>query len=277
MRALALHRDVIVVAGSLFATNTVVLRAAAARGADAGPLRVIEAGESDGAEVFLVDSPVLPDELEALGSLLEQARIGPPDALLATHGDWDHLLGVLAFPGTSLGVAESTARRLRDEPGDAAQQLATFDGELLIERAPLDLGDVQSLPVPGRLDIGELELELYPAAGHTGDGMAMLAAWAGVLVCGDYLSPVEIPSLGAGGSVTAYLETLDRLEPLIERAQHVVPGHGAVLEATRAKAILAEDRAYLRSLAAEGEAARLPPGRDDAVRRRVHAANLERL
>ncbi len=195
MRALALHRDVIVVAGSLFATNTVVLRAAAARGADAGPSRVIEAGEATARRCFVSTRQYCPTSSRRSRSLLEQARIGPPDALLATHGDWDHLLGVLAFPGTSLGVAESPRADSATNPATRAQQLATFDGELLIERAPLDLGDVQSLPVPGRLDIGELELELYPAAGHTGDGMAMLAAWAGVLVCGDYLSPVEIPSL----------------------------------------------------------------------------------
>ena len=180
MRALALHRDVIVVAGSLFATNTVVLRAAAARGADAGPLRVIEAGESDGAEVFLVDSPVLPDELEALGSLLEQARIGPPDALLATHGDWDHLLGPLAFPGLQIGCAQSTAERLARSPGEAQRELRSFDEGLMVDRpGPLALGAVQGLPVPGRLEVGSREIELHDASGHTADGMALLLFRAG--------------------------------------------------------------------------------------------------
>ena len=32
--------------------------------------------------------------------------------------------------------------------------------------------------------------------------------WCGVLVCGDYLSPVEMPALSPGGSVDAYQETL---------------------------------------------------------------------
>ena len=57
--------------------------------------------------------------------------------------------------------------------------------------------------------------------------MAVWIPWAGVLACGDYLSPVEIPWLSARGSARAYLATLRRLAPLVEQAEHVVPGHGA--------------------------------------------------
>ena len=64
----------------------------------------------------------------------------------------------------------------------------------MIERpAPLALGSLQGLPVPGRLDIADRELELHPTGGHTADGMALLIGWAGVLVAGDYLSAIEIP------------------------------------------------------------------------------------
>ena len=41
--------------------------------------------------------------------------------------------------------------------------------------------------------LGERELELHPADGHTSDGTAVWIPWARVLVAGDYLSPVEIP------------------------------------------------------------------------------------
>ena len=102
--------------------------------------------------------------------------------------------------------------------------------------------------MPGHCGVGERELELHPADGHTVDGMAVLVPWASVLIAGDYLSPVEIPWISEGGSASAYLATLARLEPLLERVEHVVPGHGAVLDAERALAILREDRAYLQAL-----------------------------
>ncbi len=107
--------------------------------------------------------------------------------------------------------------------------------------------------------------------------MAVWIPWARVLVAGDYLSPVEIPSLGDGGSASAYLATLARLEPLVEQAEHVVPGHGPPIDATRAAAILREDRAYLEGLIEHGAEAKLPLARRTATQRKVHAENAARL
>lgn len=208
MRVQALHADVVVCISGIWQTTCTLLHA--------------------GDECFVIDSPVLPEELEALPSVLAQTG-WECSGLLATHGDWDHLLGRLAFPGAALGCAESTVARLNANPGAAQRELRTFDAEHYVERAPLQLGQLQELPVPGKLGIGDHELELHPADGHTDDGMAVWAPWAGVLVCGDYLSPLEQPLVGGGA--TAYRATLERLRPLVERAEWVVPGHGSPLQA----------------------------------------------
>ena len=256
MRAVSLHRDVLVATSAVLQVNCVVVR-----GAVEGEERTLVdsehdseqagSGEGDGeragyqaqpAETFVIDSPVLPDELHTLPALLEQARFPAPSGLLATHGDWDHLLGRLAFPGVALGCAESTAERLRASPGAAQRELRAFDGDLLIERPrPLTLGSVQALPVPGRCAVGDRELELHPAEGHTVDGMAIWIPWARVLVAGDYLSTVEPPTLNDGGDRDAYLATLERLRPLVASAEHVVPGHGPVLDSARALEVLEEN------------------------------------
>ncbi len=255
MRAVAIHADVVVVTSRLFQTTCTLVR-------------------SEG-EAFCVDSPVLPDELEILPAVAEQAGFSVV-GLLCTHADWDHVLGSYAFGDAALGVAESTARRLHDEPGAAQRKLRAFDEQFYVERPrPLGLGEVQPLPVPGRCGIGERELELHPADGHTGDGMAIWVPWASVLVCGDYLSPVEIPMISPGGSAGAYLATLERLEPLVADAAAVVPGHGEPLDGPRALAILREDRAYLEALAERGSEAPLPLARRSAEQRRIHAANAE--
>jgi glyoxylase-like metal-dependent hydrolase (beta-lactamase superfamily II) len=268
VRALALHPDVLLVTSAIWQTNCVVVRGAAQDGLEGAH------------ETFVIDSPVLPAELEALATLVEQAGFRPPSGLLATHGDWDHLLGRLAFPGVALGCAESTAERMRAAPGEAQRELRSFDEAHLIERErPLALGAVQALPVPGRCGLGELELELQPAAGHTGDGMFVRVPWAGVLVAGDYLSTVEIPSLNnPGGTLSAYLATLERLRPALGAAEHVVPGHGPVLDSAHASRVLEEDRAYLQGLVeGRGAEAALPPGRRGAAQRRQHAENLNRM
>ena len=253
MRAVSVHADVLVATSAVWQTTCTVVRA--------------------GDEGFVVDSPVLPEELDVLPALLGQAGF-PFTGLLATHGDWDHLLGRIAFPGAALGCAETTAARLTGAPGEAARELRAFDEEHYVAgRPPLTLGSVEALPVPGHLEIGDRELELHPADGHTPDGMAIWIPWARVLVCGDYLSPVEIPSLSEGGSRDAYLATLRRLEPLVEQAAVVVPGHGEPVDSVRALALLREDVAYLEAL----PDAALPLARRTAAQQKVHRDNVARV
>ena len=253
MRVVGLHSDVLVITSRIWQTTCTVV--------------------SRGEECFVIDSPVLPDELEVLPTVLEHAGFAF-SGLLATHADWDHLLARLAFPGAALGVAETTAARLAAEPGAAARDLRAFDDEHYVDRdTPLSLGQVQALPVPGHCAIGDEEIELHPADGHTADGMAAWIGWARVLVCGDYLSPVEIPWISESGSRDAYLATLRRLAPLVEQADHVVPGHGEVLDAVRAMAILREDVAYLEAL----PDAELPIARRSPAQRAIHATNRDHM
>ena len=259
MRAVSVHPDLIVMISRFWQTTCTAVRA--------------------GEEGFVIDSPVYPDELEALGGVLEQASF-PVSGLLATHADWDHLLGRIAFPQASLGCGETTAARLAAEPGQAQRLLREFDEDQYVDdRKPLALAGIQSLPVPGRLSLGpnDREIELHPADGHTEDGTAFFIPWLQTLVCGDYLSPVEIPWISPGGSVEAYLATLERLRALVTRADTIVPGHGRPLERADAIRVLDEDVAYLAALRTSGLQAKLPAGRRTGAQRRIHLENVERL
>ncbi|MGB9185135.1 MAG: MBL fold metallo-hydrolase [Solirubrobacteraceae bacterium] len=258
MRVTALHSDVIVFISEVWQTTCTAVRA--------------------GHEGFVIDSPVYPEELGALPGVLEQAGF-PASGLLVTHGDWDHLLGRLAFPKASLGCGESTAQRLAGELGAAQRKLRDFDSQHYVQRpAPLALGGLQALPLPGKLGLGPAhELELYPADGHTADGAALWLPWLRILVCGDYLSPVEIPMLSPGGSPSAYRATLERLAPLVELAEWVVPGHGTPQSRERALAVLEEDAEYVGQLLADPARAAPPQTRADSVQRGIHSSNLELL
>jgi glyoxylase-like metal-dependent hydrolase (beta-lactamase superfamily II) len=258
VRVVAVHADVIVFVSRVWQTTCTAVRA--------------------GEEGFVIDSPVYPDELEVLPQVLEQAGF-PVSGLLATHADWDHLLGRLAFAQASLACAESSAARLQAEPGGAQRSLRAFDAEHYVEgRAPLGLAGVQSLPVPGRLELGPArELELHPTPGHTADGAAYWMPWIGVLVCGDYLSPVEIPMISEGGSAEAYVATLERLGELVEKAETIVPGHGSPVDRAQARRVLGEDAAYLAALRESGSSASLPRERSTPPQREIHAQNVARL
>jgi glyoxylase-like metal-dependent hydrolase (beta-lactamase superfamily II) len=254
MQVLALHRDVVVATSVKWQTSCTLLHA--------------------GDETFVVDSPVFQEELDGIGQLLTQMGWGL-SGLLATHADFDHLLARLVFPDAPLGLAETSAARLRAEPGVAARRLRELDEDDYVQRPrPLSLGNVQALPVPGRLDVGDQVLELLPADGHTQDGMAIWVGWAKVLIAGDYLSPLELPWIAEQGSRSAYLATLGRLKPYVEQAAWVVPGHGPALDGPRALAVMREDVAYLQGLPDD---APLPIARRDRRQREIHAENAERV
>lgn len=257
MRAVGVHRDAVVVTSLIWQTNATALRS--------------------GGETLLIDSPYFPEELEALPSLLRQAGF-EPTALFATHADYDHLLGRHAFPELTLGVGDPTMERIRTVPGEAQRELREEDArQYVTRRSPLALGNMQSLPVPGYLELGGQELELHPADGHTSDGTAILARFADLLVVGDYLSDVEIPWISNGGSLADYQATLARLAPLVEAAGTVVPGHGSPHDRDTALRILGEDVGYLEALARGEERPALPPGRDTGRQREIHLDNIAGL
>jgi glyoxylase-like metal-dependent hydrolase (beta-lactamase superfamily II) len=253
LRAVSISPDALVVTSAFWQTNAIALRS--------------------GDEAMLIDSPYLPDELDALPGVLAGAGF-EPDGLLATHADFDHQLGRIAYPGMTLGLAESSVQRMHEKPGEAQRGLRQYDDEFYVVRAtPLALGQVQTLPVPGSVEIGDRELELHPADGHTVDGMAIFDRERGLLIVGDYLSDVEIPWIHA--TVADYRATLARFGPLVEAAETVVPGHGAPHDRDTALRLLEEDVAYLDALEAGDE--QLPEGRDTKAQRGIHAENVESL
>ncbi len=228
MRALSLHPDVVVVTSSVWQTSATLLR-----------------GPGEHPESVLVDSPLLPVELDALRGLAEQGGFDV-QGLLATHADWDHVLGRLAFPDAALGVDERSAARLTARIGEPQRRLREFDREWYVARAqPLSLGELQPLPVPGRLTLGDETVDVHDGSGHTGDGLILWLPWARTLIVGDYLSPCELPSWDATGSRELYRAALDRLAPLVADARWVVVGHGGPIGRDEALLVLDEDRDYL--------------------------------
>jgi glyoxylase-like metal-dependent hydrolase (beta-lactamase superfamily II) len=284
MRALAVHPDVLVVVSRVWQTTAAIVRAPAGPdgASSAGGDPLAPAAAAAPREAFLIDSPVYPDELELTAQVAGQAGFSVV-GLLATHGDWDHLLGRFAFPDAALGVAETTAARLSGHSGEAVRALRDFDGEHYVQRGQngtpvgLKLGELQALPVPGKIGLAgpdgggsappEHDLELHPAPGHVADGMAIWVPWARTLICGDYLSPVEIPTWhDHDGSRSQYRATLDVLKPLVDQADWVIPGHGGPIDGDRAAAIWREDVAYVDRFA-------LPIARSGPRQKALHQAN----
>jgi hypothetical protein len=64
-------------------------------------------------------------------------------------------------------------------------------------------------------------------------------------------------------------KVLERLRPVVEQAEWVIPGHGAPIDGARALAVLEEDQRYLSDW-------ELPDGRRTTAQREIDAINRER-
>ncbi len=216
-----------------------------------------------GDEAMLIDSPYFPEELELLPAVLAQSGFTPA-ALLATHADFDHLLGRAAFPDLSLGVAESTMLRIRAEPGAAQRELRDHDDRDYVERPrPLSLGSDPVAAGPGaprarRPGAGAARHRRPHRRRH--GGLRALAGRAGggrLPVAGR--DPDDLAGR-LGGRLP--LARWRRWRPWSSGRRSVVPGHGAVLDRDAALRVLEEDVAYLDAL--DAAAARPRFGRTTA-------------
>ena len=102
MRVVSLHPDLLLATSAIWQTNCVIVR-------------------SDD-ETFVIDSPILPEELEMLPALLEQLALPGAERPLGTHADSDHLLGRLALLGCDARLRNhhSGAHALRPRGASAA-------------------------------------------------------------------------------------------------------------------------------------------------------------
>jgi glyoxylase-like metal-dependent hydrolase (beta-lactamase superfamily II) len=204
--------------------------------------------------------------------------------VLATHGDWDHVCGLAAFPDALATMGAATAARIRSgEAGDAIAEAAQTNG-IAVAGPPR----VDRTLEPGRAyTVGPFEVETIALRGHTTDGVGYRIRALDLLIVGDHLSSVEFPFATA---TAEYRITLAGLSALLRRDPPavVVPGHGPAATPAGARAVAEADLAYLdalrdavSSVGARGDDARAAglavplPRTAPADLAVAHAANVE--
>jgi glyoxylase-like metal-dependent hydrolase (beta-lactamase superfamily II) len=230
--------------------------------------------EVDGA-CLVIDPAYFPRELEAIAS--RAAELGRIDAVVFTHGHWDHVMGHTRFDAPvwlsrtlehSIVTGHPRAAKYLDDARD-------FDSRWYVPRPHGHAWPVQrrALADDEMLELGNQKVRVLHLPGHSPDGLGLLAG--DTLLVGDYLSPCEIPFVD---EIHAYRITLLRLIEVIEHSsvRAVIPGHGPRLSATEALAIARGDLAYLDRLLADGDAP-LPRAADVVGMLDHHLENLTKL
>ena len=200
-----------------------------------------------------IDSPVLPGRARGCcRRSLEQAGFRVV-GLLVTHADWDHLLGRYAFPDAPLGVRRDDRGAPARRAGRGAARAARLRRGAL-RRAPGPL----SLPgAAGAAGARALRARRRASSSCTRPTATPPTAWRsgsrgrGVLVLRRLpLAGRDPVALARRLASTPTSRRCDRLEPLVEQADaRRARPRRAARRASRAAAILREDRAYLEGAA----------------------------
>lgn len=202
----------------------------------------------DGERVILVDPGVLAGEF---ASLLE--GLGGRDIVagFATHFHWDHILWPPVLGNAPRYAYEETCRLVRANQERIGTSLDKFERHLaetyglgrqwdrsrFFDLRPMNLG-------PG--EIAGVPCELVDVSGHEDGQVALVLPEHDVAFVADTLSDVETPSITENvDRFGQYLETLNRLQDVIDRVSWIIPGHGSVADRAEARRRLDMDRRYL--------------------------------
>jgi hydroxyacylglutathione hydrolase len=191
--------------------------------------------------VLLVDPAWEPDELDALADDLDARRLEVV-AGFSTHAHFDHVLWHSRFGDVPRWASVATVRATKETRDELLAELGPWPEALV----PL-VGAVSEmtgcvLPWDGQ------EVVLVEHDGHVPGHTAVWLPGPRILLAGDMLSDVEPPLPGVGDDDFAlYSAGLDALEPFVERALLLIPGHGHPTQDAQGR--LATDRRAVEALA----------------------------
>jgi len=160
------------------------------------------------------------DELEPLEDLLAQEQL-TPEAILLTHGHFDHIFGVKPLQDRFGGIPvylHPADEVVLDGSADMADRLALTPPETGFKWTPLQ---------EGPLSVAGIDFEVIHTPGHTPGGVCFLERRAGVLFTGDTLFAGSI-----GRTDFPYSEYDDEIRSIMEKIilldpdTRIFPGHG---------------------------------------------------
>src|SRR5262249_7259507 len=137
-------------------------------------------------ESVVVDPAISDDEVARIG--LRARELGAPVRhVLITHGDWDHVCGVAAFPDAVVAMGEETAAKVTSGAADRSVRRAAEHYAFGLSGPPrVD----RTFQRGSALALGSFVVETFPLPGHTADGSGFRFREPDILALGDYLSAV---------------------------------------------------------------------------------------
>lgn len=173
---------------------------------------LIDAGD----KLFLCDTHVGPESMEAVKGYINAQRLGDKEIIVFnSHGDWDHIWGNCAFPNSVIIAHESCRQRML-ESGES--DLEKYKGKFHDGTFKLKL---PNLTFDSRLKFEEYDIEFIYAPGHTADSAICYDRKDFVLFVGD-LVEYPYPYLSYD-DLEVYIKSLEYIKSI--GARFILCGH----------------------------------------------------
>jgi uncharacterized sulfatase len=185
--------------------------------------------------VVVIDTGPTRRYAEQVRAAIRKVTARPVVRVFNTHRHADHVLGNQVY-GDLVEAAPATVEALRREgPASADALLRTVQGPAL----GTELRVPTKTLAPGRVKLGDHDLELIVSRGHTEADLVIFDHSTAVLFTGDLAYHGRAPSFGHA-DLDEWIDALSALDAI--RFRMLVPGHGAP---SRNAAPIRETRDYL--------------------------------
>ena len=189
----------------------------------------------------VIDTLALPEETLGIREFIEHELGVQVRYVINTHYHADHTWGNCFFPGATM-ISHARCRELLIERGIPSLEVARKQNvglrqvKIVLPQMTFDAGELT-------LRVGKKNLTIFPAFGHSNDGIAILVEEDRVLFAGDAFMPLPYIVDGDVDELTASIKRISRMG-----LENIIQGHGDIILRGEIDAAVKENLNYLANI-----------------------------
>jgi glyoxylase-like metal-dependent hydrolase (beta-lactamase superfamily II) len=189
----------------------------------------------------VIDTLALPEETLGIREFVEHELGVQVRYVINTHYHADHTWGNCFFPGATM-ISHARCRELLNERGIPSLEAARKQNaglrqvRIVLPHMTFDAGELT-------LRVGKKNLTIFPAFGHSNDGISVLVEEDRVLFAGDAFMPLPYIVDGDVDEMTASIKRIARMG-----LENIIQGHGDIILRGEIDAAVKENLNYLANI-----------------------------